>query len=702
MDKLTLAGEFPAVSFGEWQTAASKALQGASLSALETQLYEGIVTRPLYTRADGAAAASMSGLPGAAPFIRGAGLPENPSKPWTIVQFLDHLDITEANRQLHEDMANGTTAVWLQLGGNLPYGGAYLGARTLARLEEVFHGVALGDIGIYLSGGFDAVPGAALMAALWEKRGVSPDRVKGCTGFDPLSIIAASGFIPAERDRALTDTLDAATWLRDKGYTIRSFLASGRAWHQAGGSGREELAYTLAAAVAYWRAMVDAGWELKQAADAIQFSLTADADLFATIAKFRAMRALWARVTEAAGIAPKAPSIVAEMSFRMISERDPHVNLLRATAATFGAGVGGADAVLVIPFNTRHGTPDEFSRRLARNTQLVLQEESQLGRVTDAAGGSWYVETLTHQLAAAAWTEFRRVEATGGLLAALEKGVVGRGLAEVAQRRAENLSRNRDKITGVSAFPNLGEQPIFSRPEDLNIDLAALDSEGTIPVLPLAGNGERFAAMIAAANEGATLKGLERGCDTLLERCDFIPAIPVRLAEPFEDMRAASDRALARVRARPPIFLANLGPLAEYNAKASWAQNFFAAGGIEVFDEGGFSEIEALVHKFRRSPAPIACICASPKRMTAMPGVAASLRRAGAVAVYLVADPEALKSVPEEDKRSLDRIIYEGCNMLKILGELHHMMRVKELGEAETEAEDFDDGDDFGAGQFIS
>lgn len=697
MDKLALAGEFPAVPFEEWQAAASKALQGAPLTTLETDLYEGFATRPLYTRADGAGDAIRSGQPGAAPFIRGAGLPEQPSNPWTIIQFLDHLDITEANRQLYEDMANGATAVWLQLGGNLPYGGAYLGARTLARMEEVFQGVALGDVAIYLSGGFDAVSGAALLAALWEKRGVSPDRVKGSTGFDPLSIIAASGFIPAERERALTDAIDAATWLRDKGYAIRPFMASGRAWHQAGGSAREELAYTLATAVAYWRAMADAGWELSQAASAIQFTLTADVDLFVTIAKFRAMRALWARATEAAGIAPQAPSLIAEMSFRVITERDPHVNLLRATAATFGAGVGGADAVLVIPFNTRHGTPDEFSRRLARNTQLILQEEAHLGRVADAAGGSWYVETLTHQFAEAAWAEFRRVEAAGGLLPALEKGLIGNGLTEVAQRRSENLSRNRDKITGVSAFPNLGEQPILSRPEDLNINLTALDSEGTVPALPLAGTGERFAAMIAAASEGATMKGLERATDTLLERYDFIPSIPVRAAEPFEDMRAASDRALARVRARPPIFLANLGLLAEYNAKASWAQNFFAAGGIEVFDEGGFLEIDALVHKFRRSPAPIACICASPKRLATLQCVAGSLRRAGAVAVYLAADPATLKLVPEDEKRCIDRIIYEGCNMLKILEELHHMMRVKELGEADSEADDDDDGDDFGA-----
>ena len=694
MTDMILAGDFPAVSFEEWRKAALKALQGEPLAALETELYEGFAASPLYTRGDGADAAARSGALGAAPFIRGKA-PAEKAKPWTIIQFLDHLDIEEANRQLKEDVANGVGAVWLQLGGNIPYGGAYIGARTLARLEQVFEGVALENLAIHISGGFDAVAGAALMAALWEKRGLAPAAMKGSAGLDPLSLIAASGFIPAERGRALADALDAANYLRGKGYGLKPFVASGRAWHQAGGSGREELACTLAAAVAYWRAMADAGWPLDEAAGAIQFVLTADTDLFATIAKFRAHRALWARATGAAGIAPQAAPIIAEMSFRMITERDPHVNLLRGTAATFGAGVGGAEAILVIPFNTRHGTPDAFSRHLARNTQLILQEESHLGRVADAAGGSWYVESLTHRLAETAWAEFRRIEAAGGLMAALEKGLIARSLADVAMRRADNLNRNRDKITGVSAFPNLAEEPIFSRPEDLEIDLSALDSEGAVPALPPAGSGERFAAMVAAAADGATLKGLERACETLLERYDFIPPAATRAAEPFEALRAASDRALSRVRTRPPIFLANLGTLADYNARASWAQNFFAAGGIEVFDEGGYTDIDALVRAFQRSPAPITCICASPATLAAMPGVPGSLRRAGAVAVYLVAEPEALKGLPEDDKRSVDRIIYEGCNMLKILVELHHMMRVKELGESESE--DFEEGEETGA-----
>jgi methylmalonyl-CoA mutase len=404
------------------------------------------------------------------------------------------------------------------------------------------------------------------------------------------------------------------------------------------------------------------------------------------------MRALWSRLSEVAGFPAEPAAIVAEMSLREVTERDPYVNLLRATAAAFGAAIGGAEGILLIPFNTRHGTPDAFSRRLARNTQHVLQEEAHLGRVADAAGGSWYVEDLTGKLAALAWQEFRRVEAAGGLVAALEQGLVYRALTDVRIRRRRNVAHGRDKITGVSAFPNLSELPIFSRPEDLSIDLAALEDEGEIPALPVAGRGKRFAAMIEAANAGATLKGLERACEALMERHDFIPSANERAAEPFERLRTASDRALSRVKVRPPVFLANLGRLADYNAQATWAQNFFASGGIEVMDQGGFTDLGALTRKFQRSPAPIACICGSKKTLVEITGVAFTLKKAGAVAVYLAADPSILASLPEEDKRAIDRIIYEGCDAVKILSELHEAMRVKELGSAE--ADDYDDEDD--------
>jgi methylmalonyl-CoA mutase len=456
MDEMDFAVGFDIPSMDEWRAIALKALGDAPLSSLDASLYEGITTAPLYTAAGSGHFGRASGRIGAPPFIRGA-LPQQNGRAWTIIQLLDHLDIAEANRQLKADLENGAEGLWLELGGNIPYGGAYLGARTLKVLERVFDGVRLNGASLYLSGGSDTLAGAALMTALWEKTSTSPETVKGTAGLDPVSSIAAHGLISAERGKILADAVDAACFLREKGYRLRPFLASGRAWHQAGGSAKEELAYTLAAAVTYAGALNAIGWPVEETARAVQFCLTAETDLFLTIAKFRAIRALWSRVGEVAGFPAEPPALIAEMSFRAVTERDPYVNLLRGTSAAFGAAIGGAEGILLIPFNTRHGTPDAFARRLARNTQLVLQEEGQLGRVADAAGGSWYVEDLTNRLAALAWEEFRRIEAAGGLVAALEQGLVYRSLIDARQRRQRNIARGRDKITGVSAFPNLNE-----------------------------------------------------------------------------------------------------------------------------------------------------------------------------------------------------------------------------------------------------
>ncbi len=678
------AGQFPDVSIEEWKTAARSALRGADPDSLVSSTYEGLSVEPLYHAALSAHLARLSGNVGASPHIRGRR-PDPGSRPWTLIQLLDHIDPAEANRRLKDDFQNGVHGFWLQFAGNARDSGGFLGARKLSALDTVFDGAALDRMELYLSGTTEAIPAAALLTAFIEKTGVPPGRIRGSACLDPLSHFAAGGFVPALRTCVIADAVDAATYFRESGYGWTPFLVSARAWHQAGGSAREELAFALAAAVAYWRGLIEAGWPLDDAAGAIAFSLPADADLFMNIAKLRAMRALWARVTEAAGLAPMRARIVSEMSLRIMTERDAHVNMLRATATAFSAGAGGADAVLLIPYNACYAMPDAFARRMARNTQLILQEEAMLGRVADPAGGSAYTETLTHELAGAAWELFRRTEAEGGLLAALESGLVNRELTDCALRRSRNIAHNRDKLTGTTSYPNLEEDIVYSRPEDFAIDLKALEEETPVPALPCPNRGKRFAAMVEAATKGATLKGLEETAKRLTERIDYIPSSRRRDAEPFERLRQASDRAYSRIKTRPPVFLANLGPLANYTARASWVQNFLGAGGIQALDQGGFRKLDDLIRTFQRSPAPVACICVAPSDLGLMKGAPAALKEAGASAVYFAGEAALLPRIEQPDRLLIDRIIYEGCDMIAVLSELHEIMGVKELGEAELE-----------------
>ncbi len=234
-------------------------------------------------------------------------------------------------------------------------------------------------------------------------------------------------------------------------------MADGRIIHNAGGSEAQELAFALACAVSYLRALEASGMALEAACDAIYFRLTADAEQFPTIAKFRALRKLWARVEGACGLSPKPALVAAETAWRMMARRDPQVNILRTTIAVFSAALGGADTITVLPFTAASGLPDRFARRIARNTQLLLAEEAHLAKVADPAAGSGAVESLTDELCEAAWALFQEIEATGGPAAALESGLIQEKIAGVRAKREAAIASRRDALTGVRIFPNLQE-----------------------------------------------------------------------------------------------------------------------------------------------------------------------------------------------------------------------------------------------------
>jgi methylmalonyl-CoA mutase len=327
--------------------------------------------------------------------------------------------------------------------------------------------------------------------------------------------------------------------------------------------------------------------------------LSADADQFLTLAKFRAIRLLWARVEQACGLTPKPLFVAADTAWRMLTQRDPYVNMLRATMATFSAGLGGANAITVLPHTLALGLPDPFARRAARNTQLVLLEESNLAKVSDPAAGSGGIETLTRQLCEAAWSLFQEIEKAGGLFAALEQNLIQRKVAATRAVREANIAKRRDVLTGASEFPNLHEA-----------ETAVLDATP----IALAPYGEaRF-------------------------KFDALP--PMRLAAPFEVLRDKSDDMLKNGGARPKIFLANLGTPADFTARATFAKSFFETGGIEAIDTQGFADPATLAAAFKASGADVACLCSSDKVYAAHALAAAqALQAAGARHIYLAGRP---------------------------------------------------------------
>lgn len=641
MDDFSLASTFPRVSEADWRAIVGKALGGAPFEALQTPLYEGFATEPLYTKE--VRASALSGHRG-----------------WHIVQ-----PLADA-QQAADDLAGGASAISLDFDASTGIG-AKAGLQGLAASPCLF----------FIAPGASVADAALLLAARDGGGGL-----KGSAGFDPLTSFALSGEIPADRSALFADYADAAFHLRETCPSFLPFLASGHAWNGAGGSAVEELGFTLAAGVSYWRTLAAAGMSVSEASRCIGFSLTASSDIFITIASFRAMRLLWARALAAAEAAPNPDLLLlARMTPRILTAYDPHVNLLRGTAAAFGAAIGGASGIEALPFDGAGGSATAFSRRLARNTSLVLQHEAWLTAVADPAAGSSYVETLTDELAAAAWGLFREVEAQGGLAAALESGFVAERLRRPADMQERAIARRQEKITGVSEFPNLSEPAPQLKPDAFR---AESDTAASPEVaLPPAGKGERFAALVAAAAADTPLADL-RNASRAVSDLAFEPLYASRRdAEPFEILRQRADIALASIGSRPPIFLAILGKPEDYRARASWIQSFFAAGGIEaIVPDEGFETLEALSAAFKQSPAPAACLCSSNRVYGAMAGAAAALKNAGAVVVYLAGPASILKTLREEDKTAIDRLIYNGCNALALLQEAQRVLCVEELSEA--------------------
>ncbi|MET7981941.1 MULTISPECIES: methylmalonyl-CoA mutase family protein [unclassified Streptomyces] len=572
-DGLALAAEFPSATHDQWQLLVEGVLRKsgkeasgpAAEDALSTQLEDGLATRPLYTARDSAADA---GFPGFAPFVRGSRPEGNTAGGWDVRQRHTAAD----NALVLGDLENGVTSLWLTVGeGGIP----------VTSLEAVLDGVYLDLAPVVLDAGGDVEAAAEELLRLYAARGVAPGAVRGSLGADPLGHEARTG---TAMDFATVVPL--ALRCADEYPGLRALTVDALPYHEAGGSAAQELGASLATGVTYLRELTEAGLSVEQACAQLEFRYSATADQFMTIAKLRAARRLWARVAEVCG-APGAGAQAqhAVTSPVMMSCRDPWVNMLRATIATLAAGVGGADSVTVLPFDHALGLPDAFARRIARNTSTILIEESHLSRVIDPAGGSWYVEKLTDELAHAGWEFFQGIERDGGQAAVLRSGRLGQDLADTWAARSVKLAKRREPITGVSEFPHLAERPVERLP----------------------------------APEGPS-GGLPR----------------VRRDEAYEELRARSDAHLAATGARPRIYLAAIGPAAAHTARSTFVANLFQAGGIEPVTEGSFED----------SGATEAVLCSSDALYEEQAvSTAEALRAAGARHVFLAGRPAQYSSV---------------------------------------------------------
>ncbi len=642
---LSFMSAFPAPTQEAWRAAVDKVLKGGDFEKrLVGKTADGIRIEPLY----------LAASPPARPLRAEAGR-------WQVAARLDHPEPAEAQKLALADLEGGANALTIAFAGSRAARGYGLVAKDVAALDAALDGAMLDLIQLRLDPAPEGRVNALLLAALVETRGLSPETLSLDFGMDPIGVFAGTGGLAAswsEVGRRLAATVRA---LQARGFKGPFVTVDTRPWHEAGASEAQELGYGLASAIAYLRALEAAGFSLEEARDAISFTLVADTDEFLTIAKLRAARLLWARIQNACGLSAAPMVLHAETAWRSLTRRDTWVNLLRGTIATFSAGIGGADGVTVQPFTAALGLADGFARRIARNTQLVLLEEANLWRVADPAAGAGSFESLTQALCEQGWAQMQAIEREAkdglpGILAALVAGSAQAALEHQREARARAIATRREPITGTSEFPNLREAAVAV------LDVAPVTTGTSTGRTGTAPDPDALIARLAAGADRQ--EGLIAPRDGL--RAQALPS--QRLAEPYEALRDRADAAAAK----PLVFLATLGPVADFTARAGFARNLFEAGGLAATVGDGFAkesgtDLAALAATFTASGARLACLCGSDAAYAAEGTAAAQALTAAGATVWLAGRPGELEAVLNE--AGVRSFIYAGCDAVAVLTE---------------------------------
>ncbi len=596
---LQLASDFAAPSQEDWEAEVLKVLnrrrpEGKELnieqamSRLRTVTVDGLTVEPLYSHVD-----QELGHPGVAPYVRGARVRTGAVQAWDVRQLHEDPDVAFTNEQILKDLERGATAVHLRIGPD---------AIAPADVPAVMRGFLPGLAAMSVSSNDDQVAAATAMRDFWGDTDKST--LHGNFGLDGLALAAVNG--------TKADLAPHAEWVRiAQDYPrARALTVDVLPYDYAGASDVQQLAYAIATGIEYLRDLEAAGIGPEVGMAQIQFRVSANTDQFTTIARLRALRALWNRVGEVVGAPAKVRGALqhAVTSRRMYTRDDPWVNVLRMTIATFAAAAGGAERITTLPHDTVHGLPTDFSRRIARNVQLLASEESNVGRVADPAGGSWYVESLTRQLADAAWQLVQELDADG-MIAAVESGRVAEQIAATTAERTKRLATRKQPLTGVSMFPQVVEEPLDVRPR---------------PAAP-ARNGLR----------------------------------QIRDSEVFEALR---DRAGA-ADPKPEIMLACLGARRDFGARETFTSALLSVAGIaHPTSEGGTAaEIAERV-----AGQKFVILCSSGKVYAAQAlEVAKAVKDAGVPTVYLAGRKAETKD-PEVDSL-IDGEIFDGMDVVAFL-----------------------------------
>lgn len=637
-----LLEDFPKPSKEEWREAAEKLLKGAPFDKLMKRMTpEGILLEPIFWKDVLDEIPAAETMPGFDQYLRGTSAAGYSEKPWEIAQELPYGTPLEFNRAAKADLMRGQDALNVildiaTLKGLDPDAAAVgevcacgLSLACLEDIEAAFKDIVPDAITFHLRSGCAGMTVGGLFFAWLKELGVDPGTVKGSLGMDPIAVQAAAGQLPAELGELFEEQAVLAEHCNRHAPGIKAVGIATLPYHQAGASSVQELGIALATGVAYLTELTERGLTVDDAAKQIRFSLSVGGNFFMEIAKLRAARVLWAKVVAAFGGSTEAQkiSLHARTGLYNKTQKDPYVNMLRSTTEALSGVIGGADSLCVGNFDETTRVPDAFSRRISRNTQIILQEECELTATVDPAGGSWAVEWLTNQISEKSWAFFQEIEAQGGMTDALANGFINEKIAASDTFNHTQLNQRRASLIGTNVYPNLDEQPLKAQLPDyadlrqqrakaIAATRTATDEDTDAKVMAALGkvlNSSRENAVetvVDAFRDGATIGEITRTIRASARPPEAITPLPGRrLAQDYEALREASTRFAEATGTPPKIFLTNLGPLRRHKLRADFTRGFFAAGGFEIVSPAGFDNPEEAVAALTESGAGITVVC---------------------------------------------------------------------------------------------
>lgn len=614
-----LFAEFPEVTTSQWEAVINADLKGADYEKkLVWKTIEGFSVRPYYRAEDLSNVRHLGAQPGQFPYVRGTKCDNK----WLVRQTIVVESASEANKLALDVLSRGVESLCFSI-SNKEF--------TAADLDTLLQGIVISAVELNFEG--CAVSHVAeLFLSKIEKSDLTSEQVAASFNIDPIvKKLSLKGKLCSEKGLCMGE-VKTLIERAEKFRRIRFVTVNGQVFNSCGATLVQELAFSLSAAHEYIVKLMEAGVSIDSAARNIKFNMAVSSNYFMEIAKFRAARMLWANIvkkynpTKDCSAKMKVNAITSKFN---MTAYDPYVNMLRGTTESMSAAIAGVSSIEVLPFDAAFQAPSEFSSRIARNAQLLLKDESHFDQVTDAAGGSYYVETLTQSIADHAWSLFKAVEAEGGYVEAFKNGFIQAKIEESAAKRDLNIATRREIILGTNQYPNFSEKA----------DKAVTEASVTKGACSCCCGGEAV----------------------------YTKLQPYRVGMAFEQLRLKVDRSGKPVTA----FMLTVGSLAFCRARAQFASNFFGCAGIEAVDNIRFSSVEEGVKAALAAKADIVVICSSDDEYQTLAPEAAEMLKGKAL--FVVAGEPACKA--ELQAKGINNFISVKSNVLETLKGY-----VKELG----------------------